>query len=49
LINLWSNKWLVDFNPNKTEAIVFTQQPNVKKAKLQFDGIPVEFVESHKH
>ena len=25
-INLWAKRWLVDFNPQKTEAILFTTQ-----------------------
>ena len=29
VISDWSNQWLVDFNPNKTEAILFTLKKNV--------------------
>ena len=48
-INLWAKRWLVDFNPQKTEAILFTTQKNVRLPQLYFDNIPVNFVESHKH
>ena len=48
-INLWAKRWLVDFNPQKTEAILFTTQKHVRLPQLSFNNIPVNFVESHKH
>ena len=49
LINDWSKKWLVDFNPNKTEALFFSLKPNVIKPNLVFDHITVNQVNHHKH
>jgi len=33
-INLWAKRWLVDFNPQKTEAILFTTQKKVRLPQL---------------
>ena len=49
IIANWSKQWLVDFNPNKTEAILFTLKRNVSYPELVFNNIPVQFVEHHKH
>ena len=47
-ISEWAKQWLVTFNPNKTEAIIFSNRfsrlPNIK-----FDGVNVKFVKHHKH
>ncbi len=48
-LNVWAKRWLVDFNPQKTEPILFTTQKNIRLPQLSFDNIPVNFVESHKH
>ena len=52
LISSWAKQWLVTFNPNKTEAILFfffflkpyDQLPNLKSQNTN-----VTFVENHKH
>ena len=49
IIANWSRQWLVDFNPNKTEAILFTLKRNVSYPELVFNNTPVNFVEHHKH
>ena len=49
IILSWSRQWLVDFNPNKTEAILFTLRRNVSYPALVFNSTPVNFVEHHKH
>ena len=49
LINVWAKRWLVDFNPQKTEAILFTTQKNIPFPKLMFGNVPVTFVDEHKH
>lgn len=48
-ISQWSKQWLVNFNPNKTEALFITNNRNVNKPMLLFDNVPVQFVEHHKH
>ena len=49
VISDWSNQWLVDFNPNKTEAISFTLKKNVPLPSLKFNNVNVNFVDHHKH
>ena len=49
IISIWAKQWLVDFNPNKTEAILFTLEQNVTPPLLLFDHTQVNFVEHHKH
>ena len=48
IITAWAKQWLVDFNPNKTEAILFSIN-NVNHPNLYFDQVPVTFVDEHKH
>lgn len=48
IITVWAKQWLVDFNPNKTEAILFSIS-NVNNPNLYFDNVPVNFVDDHKH
>ena len=48
-IQHWSNQWLVDFNPKKTEAIMFSSSTNIVNPQLIFNNVPVTFVHSHKH
>ena len=48
IITAWAKQWLVDFNPNKTEAILFSIN-NVNNPNLYFDQVPVTFVDEHKH
>ena len=37
IISFWAKQWLADFNPNKTEAILFTLEQNVTPPLLLFD------------
>ena len=37
------------FNPNKTEAILFTLRHDIRNPKLIFNDTVVKFVKSHKH
>ena len=48
-ISNWSNQWLVDLNPNKTEAMLFTLKKNVPLPSLYFNNTLVNFVDHHKH
>ena len=45
----WSLSWLVDFNPLKTKAVFFTNQPNLNPPAILFNNQQVEIIDSHKH
>ena len=49
LISAWAKKWLVDFNPIKTVAMLFTLRPLDFLPLLNFNDTIINFVESHKH
>ena len=49
VVNKWSKQWLVEFNPNKTEAILFTTRKNRSHPSLIFSNIHLTYVEHHKH
>ena len=49
IISVWAKQWLVDFNPNKTEAMLFTLEKNITPPLLLFDQTQVNFVDHHKH
>ena len=45
----WALTWLVDFNPNKSEAMLFSLRPVTQLPSLVFNNTFVNFVDSHKH
>ena len=45
----WAAQWLINFNPLKTEAILFTLRLLNHLPQLIFDGTPIKFVFEHKH
>ena len=45
----WSKEWLVDFNPKKTECIIFSTNQAANKPCIVFDNENGKFVENHKH
>ena len=49
IISSWARRWLVDFNPSKTIAMLFTLKKNVNFPTLLFNNVPVNFVDHHKH
>ena len=49
LVSAWAKKWLVDFNPITTVAILFTLRPLDFLPLLNFNNTIINFVESHKH
>ena len=49
IISAWSRQWLVDFNPNKTEALLFTLEKHVNHPIILFGDVPVKCVSHHKH
>ena len=48
LISVWAKKSLVDFNPIKTVAMLFTLRPADYLPSLNFNNTIINFVESHK-
>ena len=49
LVSLLAQQWLVNFNPNKTEAILFSYRLTDEFPTLVFDGVDIKFVPNHKH
>ena len=49
LLSIWATQWLVKFNPNKTEAILFSLKQIDRIPNLVFEDTNIQFVENHKH
>lgn len=49
LVSAWARQWLVNFNPNKTEAMLFSYRQSEEYPNLIFDGVNIKFVSDHKH
>ena len=49
LVSSWAQQWLVNFNPNKTEAMLFSFRQTDEFPTLVFDGVDIKFVPNHKH
>ncbi len=49
ILSDWAKRWLVNFNPNKTEAMLFTLRQLDRPLVLTFENINITFVEHHKH
>jgi hypothetical protein len=47
--NDWSKRWLVKFNQNKTEMMVFSTRDTKSYLNFDFDGTQLTDVELHKH
>ena len=45
----WAKQWLINFNPLKTEAILFTLKQFANFPKLIFNNTVIQFVNDHKH
>ena len=48
-VNAWAKKWLVTFNPAKTESLFVSTKHNVMFPPLYFGGGLVKEVTAHKH
>jgi hypothetical protein len=48
-LNDWSKRWLVNFNQNKTEIMVFSTRDTKLYFNFEFDGTSLRDVELHKH
>ncbi len=49
ILSDWAKRWLVNFNPNKTEAMLFTLRQLDRPLLLTFENTNITFVEHHKH
>ena len=49
MVTEWARKWMVNFNPNKTEAMFFRYFQDQEYPVLVFDNVNVKFVSQHKH
>ena len=49
LISEWAKRWLVNFNPIKTVAMLFSLRPIDALPLLNFNNSIIDFVEIHKH
>ena len=46
----WSKRWLVSFNPAKTESLIFSRKRNKPQhPALLMDNVPITKVNNHKH
>jgi hypothetical protein len=45
----WSKRWLVKFNQNKTEIMVFSTRDTKLYFNFDFEGASLRDVELHKH
>jgi hypothetical protein len=48
-IKKWGDTWLVKFNPNKTEIMLFNIRNQQDELSFDFDGIVLNSVNKHKH
>ena len=48
-LNAWSSKWLMSFNPEKTEILFFSNTGNIDNIEFSFNGKSIPLSTSHKH
>ena len=46
---IWSKKWLMSFNPDKTEIMIFCNRSVPENLDFSFNGKSVPITTSHKH
>jgi hypothetical protein len=48
IINMWTKKWLVKINPDKTKSMIFSvERQKPLHPQLKYDNKTIEFVSSH--
>ena len=45
----WAKRWLIQYNPDKTKAVLFSTRDETKNIDLYFDGTKIQIVQNHKH
>lgn len=48
-INEWANKWLVNFNAQKTKSMLVSRKLETVNPPLFFNNVQIDEVENHKH
>jgi hypothetical protein len=48
-LNTWSTKWLMSFNPDKTEIMLFSNTDVIYNFNFTFNGNNIPITMSHKH
>jgi hypothetical protein len=48
-IDAWSDKWIVGFNPKKTENLLVSRRRNIIQQHFYFKGDAIPIVQHHKH
>ena len=48
-VSIWAKQWLVVFNPNKTEAVIFSSRKDHGEPVLYFENSRINIVDQHKH
>ena len=46
-VSIWAKQWLVEFNPDKTEAIIFTTKNDYGKPGLFFENNKIKLVDQN--
>ena len=49
IVSQRAKQWLVGFNPDKTEAVIFSTRKDVDKPSLFFGNTKIKIVDEHKH
>ena len=49
IVSKWAKQLLVDFNPNKTEAVIFSTGRDLGEPELIFENTKIRIVDKHKH
>jgi hypothetical protein len=49
ILNTWAETWLVKFNPQKTEFVIFSNKKNIDQVNILFNGENIKQVEYHAH
>ena len=49
IVSQWAKQWLVDFNPDKTEAVIFSTRKDFDRPSLFFGNTKIKIVDEHKH
>ena len=48
-LNAWSRKWLMSFNPKKTEILFFSNTGNIDNIEFPFNGKSIPLSTSHNY
>jgi hypothetical protein len=48
-MDIWSNKWLMSFNTDKREIMIFSNRSVPENVDFSFNGHSVAITTSHKH